>query len=90
LFSENELFHTKFYRNSKPKFYIQYLFIESLTIYEKMWKNVVKPGGTHMTIWRMRITYWLPQTTNTYSEYVIPIDFSTATIVTWTHFNVTF
>jgi len=23
-----------------------------------------------MTIWRMRIAYWIPKATNTYSEYV--------------------
>jgi hypothetical protein len=33
-----------------------------------------------MTIWRMRIAYWVPKATNTLSEYVIPIAFP-ATIV---------
>ena len=28
-----------------------------------------------MTIWNIRIAYWIPKATNTYSEYVILIDF---------------
>jgi hypothetical protein len=35
-----------------------------------MWKNTVEPGRPQMTIWRMRIAYWIPQATNTHSEYV--------------------
>jgi hypothetical protein len=35
-----------------------------------MWKNAVKPDRPQMTVWRMRITRWLPNVTNTFSEYV--------------------
>jgi hypothetical protein len=28
-----------------------------------------------MTIWRMRIAFWIPKATNIHSEYVILIDF---------------
>ena len=28
-----------------------------------------------MTVWRMRIAYWIPNATNTHSEYVILIAF---------------
>ena len=28
-----------------------------------------------MTIWRMRIAYWIPKATNTHSQYVILIAF---------------
>ena len=40
-----------------------------------MWKNVVEPDGSQMTIWRMRISWWIPRAKNTYSEYVIRIVF---------------
>jgi len=31
------------------------LFSENRTVYEIMWKNIVKPDRRQMTIWRMRI-----------------------------------
>ena len=34
-----------------------------------------------MTIWHMRIACWIPKSTNTYSDYVILIVFSIATMV---------
>ena len=37
-------------------------------VYEIMWKNIVSREQT--IVWRMRILYWLPKTTNTHSEYV--------------------
>ena len=40
-----------------------------------MWKNVVEPDRTRMTTWRMRVACRIPKTTNTHSEYVIPIAF---------------
>ena len=44
-------------------------------IYEKMWNNVAQPDRPQMTIWRIRISCWIPKTTNTHSEYVIVIAF---------------
>jgi hypothetical protein len=40
---------------------------------QMMWKNIVEWDGPQMTIWRMRIAYWIREATNTHSEYVIPI-----------------
>ena len=37
---------------------------------EKIWKNIVEPGRPQMTIWRMRFACWIPEATNTHSEYV--------------------
>jgi len=42
-----------------------------------------------MTIWRMRIAYWIPKATNTHSEYVTLIAFFTTTMVARTRLNVT-
>jgi len=44
--------------------------LENLAVYEKMWKNIVKPGRSQMTVWRMRIAWWIPKAANRLSEYV--------------------
>jgi len=40
-----------------------------------MWKNTVERGRLRTIIWRMGIACWIPNTTNTHSEYVILIAF---------------
>jgi hypothetical protein len=34
---------------------------------------MVEPDRTQTTVWRMRIICWIPDSTNTHSEYVILI-----------------
>ena len=36
--------------------------------YKRMWKNIVQPDMAHMTAWR---SCYIPNTTNTHSEYVM-------------------
>ena len=50
-------------------------FFFNRAVYEIMLKNVVEPGRSHMTIWRMDTACWIPNVTNTHSEYVILIAF---------------
>jgi hypothetical protein len=55
-----------------------------------MWKNLVQPGMRQMTIWRMRITCWVPGATHTHTHtHTLRIHksycFSTATMVSRTH-----
>jgi hypothetical protein len=38
-----------------------------------MWKNVVEPDRPQMAIWLIYIACWMPNATNTHSEYVILI-----------------
>jgi len=38
-------------------------------------KNIVERGRPQITIWCMRIAYWIPKATNTLSEYVILVAF---------------
>jgi hypothetical protein len=45
-------------------------------VYEIRWKNIVKLGTPHMTIWSMRIARWIPKATDTHSIYLILIAFS--------------
>ena len=43
-----------------------------------MWKKILQSGGgggAQVTIWRMRISCWIPEGTDTHSEYVILIAF---------------
>jgi hypothetical protein len=41
-----------------------------------MYKNMVEPGRSQTTIWRMRIALLMIKATNTHSDYVIFITFS--------------
>ena len=50
-------------------------YFRNLVVYEIMWKNIVEPSRPQMQIWHMRISRWVPKTTNTYSQYVILIAF---------------
>ena len=54
-----------------------------------MWKNIIERGKPQKTIWSMRSARWIPKATNTHSEYVILIAFSTATMVAWMRLNIT-
>jgi len=49
-----------------------YLFSNSVfgnrAVYEIIWKNVVEPDRPQMTIWRMRISRWIPRATNTHLQ----------------------
>jgi hypothetical protein len=36
-----------------------------------MWKNIVELGRPQMTIWHMHFACWIPEATNTRSDYVI-------------------
>ena len=46
---------------------------ENHEMYEKKYHNIVEPGRPQTTIWRMRISRWIPKATNTHSEYIIPL-----------------
>jgi hypothetical protein len=52
-----------------------FFFFENRAVYEIKWKNIVETGRQQATIWRMRITYWTPKSTNTPSGYVILMAF---------------
>ena len=41
----------------------------------EIWKKYVEWGRLQMTIWRMRIAWWIPKSTERHSEYVILIAF---------------
>ena len=76
-FLEWEMFHTVVREIKTHILCSIYIFFppESRVVYEKLWKNFVEPGRPQMTIWRMRIACWIPEVTNTHSQYVILIAF---------------
>jgi hypothetical protein len=45
-------------------------FFGNRNVYEMNWKNIVKRGGTQMTIWRMRIACWITKAANTHTQVV--------------------
>jgi hypothetical protein len=69
------MFGTKLYRTLKHTFCVQQLsFLKSCRLWDNI-KNVVQRGRPQMTIWCMLIACWIPNATNTHSEYVILIAF---------------
>jgi len=52
-----------------------------------MCKNIAEPDRPGMSIWRMRIASWIPEATDTHSEYVIIYCFFTAKMVARTRPN---
>jgi hypothetical protein len=74
-FLESKMFQTKAVEKIKTHILcsVTFLFFENRAVYEIMWKNIVERGWPQMTIWRMRISCWIPKATNTHSEYVILI-----------------
>ena len=69
------MFRTKVVEKIKTHILCSVTIFENLAVYEIIRKNTVEPGKPHMTIWRMRIIYWIPEATNTHSKYVIPTTF---------------
>ena len=59
------MFRINLYRKSKHTFCDQLHFSENRAVCEIMWKNIVERGRQQMTIWRMRIAYWIPKATHT-------------------------
>jgi len=41
------------------------IYVENRVVYELMWKNVLEPGWSQMTTWR--IAGWIPKATDTHS-----------------------
>jgi hypothetical protein len=70
------MFQTKVVEEIKTHFvFSNFFFSENRSFYEIMWKTVLDPDRTQMTVRRMRFALWIPKATNTHSEYVIFIDF---------------
>jgi len=69
------MFLKKDVRVNQNTFCVQEYFSENRTVYEIMWKNKAQSCRPQMTIWRMRIAFWIPKATNTHSVCVILVSF---------------
>jgi len=78
-----------FRENQNPYFVFNIFFKENRAIYEIMWKNILEPDEPYMTIWRIRIACCVPKSTNTHSDYLTLVSFSTTTVFALTRHIVT-
>jgi hypothetical protein len=64
-------------RKLKLTFYVQYLFFQTRSFYEIMWKKYGKArqATDDNIIGGMRIVCWINRATDTHSEYEVPISF---------------
>jgi len=86
---EWEVFQTKVVEEIKTHILcsITFFFLNR-AIYGIMWKYIVEPGRAQMTIWRMRISYFITKATDTFTV-CIRYCFFTAKMFAWTRLNVT-
>jgi hypothetical protein len=70
------MFETNCTEDQNTHFMFDKLFSpKNLAVYKIMWKNTVEPDCPHVTVWRMRIAYWITMSANSHSEDVILIVF---------------
>jgi hypothetical protein len=58
---------------------ITFFFLKYRAVYEIMWISSVEAGKPQMTIWRVRIAFWITKATNTHSRimyYLFPFQCS--------------
>ena len=55
------MFQTKVVEKIKTHILCAITFLESCTVYDIMWENNVEPGRPQVTVWRMRIAFWVPK-----------------------------
>ena len=71
LFLKSEMFQTKFVEKISSKV----SFFDNRAVFEIIWKNILEPGRTQVTIRRMRIARCIRKATNTHTEHVILVAF---------------
>jgi hypothetical protein len=78
-------FCIRFCRENQNTLTIFNFFFKNLAVYEIMWNYFEQPDRPYMTVWRMRILRWIPNTTNTNLQYVILPEFP---LEEWLHESV--
>jgi hypothetical protein len=74
-FFRMEMFRTKVAEKIKRHILCSTTFSENRVVYEIMWKNMVDPSRPQMTIRPMRFVCRIPTSTDTHSEYMMPLLF---------------
>jgi hypothetical protein len=71
-FLEWETFHANVVDKIKTHILcsVTFFFFENHAVYEIMWKNTVERDRSQMTIWRMRIAWWISKATKTHTQVV--------------------
>jgi hypothetical protein len=76
--------------NQNTRFVIGNCSSEIVLFYQIMWKNILVPGGSQMTTWRMPIACWIPKATHTHTQRICKAYcFCTAKMAARTRLNVT-
>ena len=68
------MFQTKVVEKIKPHILCTVIF-ENRAVYEITWENIVERGRPQMTVWLMRVAYFIPKATNIHTGYVTLIAF---------------
>ena len=78
------MFHSKVVEKIKTHILCSVIFSpDNRIVYEIMRKNIPEPGSPQTTIWRTYIACWIPEATDTHTEYVIliPIPLQQYTVI---------
>ena len=70
-FLELKMLETRFVEKLEIHILCSITSFRELCCFNIMWENIVERGRPHLTIWRMRIAYWIPRVTNTHSGCVM-------------------
>ena len=62
---EWEIFRESVVEKIKTNIWYSVTSFEDRALYEIMWRNMVEPEKSEMTVWGMRISRWIPKATNT-------------------------
>ena len=87
-FLEIEMFQTKVVEKITCFIFNKYFILKSC-LFKITWKNFVNTDRTEMTIWRMRIAYWITKATHTFTLWNTYC-FSTAKLVARMGLHITF
>jgi hypothetical protein len=55
----------------KAHFMFNNFYVENRAVFEIIWKSGVDSDRSQKKIWRIRIAYYIPKGTNTFSEYLV-------------------
>ena len=80
------MFRTKDVEKIKTHILYSISFFEKKSAVKEMWKNILDPDRSQMTIWNIRIACWLPRATNAQACYVI---FTVFPLEQWLSLSVT-
>jgi hypothetical protein len=82
------MFRTKVVEKNRNIFIFNNIFSPKIVQFMRYVKKYCRAGKATDDVWRMRFACWIPKATDTHSEYVVVIAFSTATLVERTRLDI--